>query len=368
MGDRLDRDALLAFILKWIEEDKGLSEGSIQADETFDDLGLDSLSRMTLAGEVFDTFGCEFEASVMWDCESPTAVVDVLTQEAPASAINTLSDGDAPHIVLIFGLGGTARDLYPIAEGMKRVGSFSVSAIEQPFSEDAQVDDAIETIRFISDAIVGRFGDEPVIPFGYSFGGLMALGVADDLRSRGLHVPFTALLDTNHPDAARDPVSKGERVATLVRHLPGWVAETIVKAPSGQLKPGLRAFKRELRHLAGALRGDDRPGLKDVVRSKGRPPAWDARTEQNFHLLCDYRPGSHEGDVLLLRAKTRPLDGSLNHAQNGWSSVIDGDITVKGLRGTHSTLLNPDRLLDAGAILASTLQSHGMSLERSGSS
>lgn len=356
MSAPLDRDAVLAFILAWIEKDKGLPKSSLSPDTTFDDLGLDSLARMTLAGEIYDTFACEFEASVMWDCKTPEAVVEALGKQGPVVSITTLSEGAPPHIVLIFGLGGTARDLYPIADGMKQAGAFSVSALEQPFSEDARVDTAEDTIQFISDAIIERFGGEPVIPFGYSFGGLLAMGVADALRSKGSAVPLTGLLDTNHPDAVHDRVGRAMRLATLMRHLPGWVSERILRAPPGQRRPGMRAIRRELRHFSGALRGGPTPRLKDVIRKNGRPPAWDARTEQNFNILNEYCPTTHGGDLLLLRAKTRPLDGSLNHARNGWDSVVKGDIHVLEMRGTHATLLDTAHLHEAGRLLASALR------------
>ena len=350
-----DSKAILAFILQWIEEDKDLPAGSLSPDATFDELGLDSLTRMNLAGEIFDRHGCEFEASVMWDCQTPNAVVQALSAETASISLTTIAEGGSPHIVLIFGLGGTARDLFPITEGINQEGSLSVSAIEQPFSEDAQTDSAEETIDLIADTLFRKFGTEPVIPLGYSFGGLLAMGIAERLRAKGGVVPFTTLLDTQHPTSAHDPVSRTERVTTMVRHLPAWISESVLRAPSGHKIPGARRVKRELRHLGYALRGRRRLELREVIARNGRPSNWDARTEQNFNRMGSYYPKSHNGDLLVLRARTRPLDGSLNQADNGWGRVVQGEIHVKEIPGTHSTVLQPDRLRKAGVLLASAL-------------
>lgn len=362
MSSPLDTAAVLAFILAWIEKEQSLPDASLQADAEFEDLGLDSLARMTLAGEIFDTFGCEFEASIMWDCKSPTQVVEALAGEAlehqaAEITITTLSEGSAPHVVLFFGLGGTARDLFPLADGLRRSGEFSISALEQPFSDEAKVHNAEDTIAAIASALHKRFGAEPVIPFGYSFGGLLAMGVADALRAKGGQAPFVGLLDTSHPSAGRQSVSNSRRLATLVRHFPGWLTETVLLAAPGERRQGLRAIRREFRHLSSALRGERRPTMQEVVATKGRPPAWDARTEQNFHALADYTPESHSGDLIILRARTRPLDGGQSQPKNGWSSVVKGQIQVIPLPGTHATILSPKRLQEAGALLAASIRS-----------
>lgn len=356
MKDAANSDRRLSFILKWIEKNNDLPAGSVQAESVFDDLGLDSLARMTLAGELFEEFDCEFEANLMWDSATPADLVRALSEDSQANFLTQLSEGEGPHVILVFGLGGTARELFPILEGLNRVTQRSVWALEQPFTEDAASNSAEDILRVTSAEIVQRFGAEPVIPFGYSAGGLLALGIAEKIRSNGGLVPFTGLLDTRHPELAHEPVNKKERIATLGRHLPGWISESIIQAPSGSRRQGVRDIRRELRHLIHALRDQERPKLYETIKRDGRPPRWDARTEQNLYSIGSYSPDEHHGDVLLLRAQTRPLDGSLNHKDNGWGQIVEGSVNVKDIRGTHASLITPARLRTAGDALADSIE------------
>lgn len=349
-------DQKLAFILKWIEQNDDHPDGSIQADTVFDEIGLDSLARMTLAGELFEEFDCEFEGSLMWDSATPAALVEALSKDSSVNFLTQISEGEGPHVILVFGLGGTARDLFPIAEGLNRSTKCSVWALEQPFTDAASSSSVEEILRATSEELVRKFGAEPIIPFGYSVGGLLAMGIAEKVCSSGGRVPFTGLLDTRHPDLAHEHVKKSERIATLGRHLPGWISESILQAPSGSRKQGIRELRRELRHLIHALRDKERPKLYETIKRDGRPPKWDARTEQNLHSIGSYGPEEHHGDILLLRAQTRPLDGSLNHKDNGWGALVRGSVSVKDIRGTHASILTPARLRTAGDALAESIK------------
>ena len=346
----------LAFILNWIEQNDDHPAGSVQADTVFDEIGLDSLSRMTLAGEIFEEFDCEFEANLMWDSATPAELVEALSKDSQVNFLTQISEGEGPHVILVFGLGGTARDLFPIAKGLNRSTKRSVWALEQPFTDDASASSVEDILRSTSEEIVRQFGAEPVIPFGYSAGGLLAMGIAEKICSSGGLVPFTGLLDTRPPDLAHEPVKKSERIATLGRHLPGWISESILQAPSGSRKQGVRELRRELRHLIHALRDKERPKLYETIKRAGRPPKWDARTEQNLHSIGCYEPEEHHGDVLLLRAQTRPLDGSLNQKDNGWGAIVRGSVIVKNIQGTHASILTPARLQTAGDALADSIK------------
>ena len=137
---------------------------------------------------------------------------------------------------------------------------------------------------------------------GFSRGGIIALKVAELLRSAGHEVDFVALLDTNSPMST------------------------------------LRGLVATLKGIGRALigRGNKKFGTRDVT---------------NAHYRQAYRVFSkkpHEGNVLLFRAEKS--DFGQRRDDLGWSRFVKGNLAVQQVPGDHLSMLahpNTDTLAKA---------------------
>jgi len=171
----------------------------------------------------------------------------------------------------------------------------------------------------------------PYFLAGYSFGGIAALEMAQQLHRAGEHVAFVGLIDTiydgQYQIAGESTGARVERHLQQMRGLraPLYVAERLTKT--------LRNFVRALRETVGEMPNELRCRL-------GRPVPYSKRASFYRQVFIRashrYRLKSYAGKLTLFSAK-----GRAEWHRKRWSSVAEGGLSVYEIPADHFEIVWP---------------------------
>ncbi len=185
---------------------------------------------------------------------------------------------------------------------------------------------------------------------GVSFGGLVAFEVARRLRDAGEEIGRLLLLDTRPAARSLGPTAyAGFRLLQPLHVLRDVVPDLRSRAPEAIRRArGLLNVAAQTRLEAGFR--PPPPREQAVVADPAQEDeAWSRFAHQAGQA---YRPGRYGGDVSLYVTARRPL--STFKPESVWSRVIDGDLTIHGIPGTHLDFLR-DGWLEGMAVRLSTV-------------
>jgi acetoacetyl-CoA synthetase len=176
-----------------------LGRGAVEPDDDFFDLGGDSILAIALMAEIEQAFGQELPMTTVYDAPTPRALAELVDAQAvPAgSCLVPLKPGTkAGPLFIAHGLGGSVMELRQVANAIDT--ERAVYGIEaRGLDGKAEPFDSIpDMARFYVDAIRGIQPRGPYVLAGFSFGGLVALEMAQLLTREGETVGFLALLDS----------------------------------------------------------------------------------------------------------------------------------------------------------------------------
>lgn len=176
---------------------------------------------------------------------------------------------------------------------------------------------------------------------GASFGGAVALEIAQQLMAQGEEVSMLAIFDHSPPNVQTpDENNKLKRrmiiLSRIVRNFPAWIKEFIQLGPS---KMWMR-IRRKLR-LAQKVRGQaDIPRLgqfdaEDLIDFASElSPRRQQLITFNFQAIKTYVPKPYSGNVTLFRAMNRPLFNTRD-PQAGWQVLAPERVQVHDIPGSH---------------------------------
>jgi amino acid adenylation domain-containing protein len=166
---------------------------------------------------------------------------------------------------------------------------------------------------------------------GYSFGGVVAFEMAQQLRAAREEIALLVLFDA--PNPARPP-----RPYTFFERLKHWFNETSILS----LDERLRYFFRRVLLKTQASLGEGGKRLQKIflaARGKGAdrlPADWRATHIRPAHtrMLRSYRPRPYEGRITLFRAKN-PTGNYEFLPDLGWTDLSKGGIEIHDIPGSH---------------------------------
>ncbi len=158
---------------------------------------------------------------------------------------------------------------------------------------------------------------------GWSFGGIVTMGVATELAREGLPMRPPVLIDT-YPNMP--PTSMAERAASFVEVLTG--ERGIQPAPEAEDEPW-EWILGEVRTL----------GLGKDEETREQLGRYWAVYKANLMGYERYRPMRYPGSIVLLRP-SRPGRPELG-PYNGWDEFVDGDVIVRTIPGDHYAMAAP---------------------------
>jgi len=168
---------------------------------------------------------------------------------------------------------------------------------------------------------------------GYSFGGLLAYEIAQQLTAAGETVSMLAIYDTYTP-AGRTERPRWQRAALHACLL--------------ATRPGshLRHLRGQLKRRRDAAARSKRLPAQDAAPAKAVAAGSDDRLHDlsrvNARAASAYRPKPYPGSVLLFRATDRAAHNLFykSDPNHGWGALAGGGVRVIDLPGTHLRLLD----------------------------
>jgi nonribosomal peptide synthetase DhbF len=177
---------------------------------------------------------------------------------------------------------------------------------------------------------------------GYSFGGLVAFGIAHRLQVQGEQIALLGLLDSYPFDQwtfRRIPTEQEIIKDYLLEHLgydPAWLGD----------KPLLLSDFRELLRR----KGDILSNLEDRHLS-----AMLEIQKNNGHLAATFVPKRFDGDLLIIAA----TQDKREPPTDAWRPYVRGQIRVHQVACRHEQMTEPGPLAEIGQVLAAELEQRG---------
>jgi thioesterase domain-containing protein len=240
-------------------------------------------------------------------------------------------DGAKPPLFFVHAVGGSVAPYVALA---------SLLGADQPFygleHPGLRGDTAVQRVPEIAASYLCAILEvQPTGPFhlgGWSFGGVVAVEMASQLRARGEEVALVILLDSGAPTAAYEP-DQAELLSWFVSDLAGLAA---ADAPTMDMTT-LRQLPAS-QQVDAALAALESAGLGTAaVRQelRNRIKVFSA----NSRAFLAHQPGRYNGRLVLLSAADEPDDDIRQ-----WHALAPRDFEHYVVPGNHYTLLQPPHL------------------------
>jgi acetoacetyl-CoA synthetase len=286
-------------------------------DNFFSDLDGDPAAANRLFAEIAQEYGREFSPLTIY--QAPTiAALAALLEEPGLPRFPTLArlkaGAEMPGIFMVPGLCSSVMEFFKLVKhidsprpvfGMQSRG---LDGIEEPF-------DRIEDLaQFYLDAIQAQQPHGPYIFVGYSFGGLVALEMAQRLSENGEKIALLVMIET-YPH--RNHVPLGQSAGIFKRRVKRRVSKILCRV-------GLQTPVPE-------DAGEQRPDLPEV--GEKFTPVMRQACLQGFVAFERYDPRHYEGRINFLKA-TKRLHAIPDDPNVVWSKLA-GELLVETAPGGH---------------------------------
>jgi acyl transferase domain-containing protein/thioesterase domain-containing protein/acyl carrier protein len=328
------KDSVESVLTEWWQEMLGVER--VRLDDNFFELGGQSLIVVRLFNKIKKTYGVNFGLSTLFEARTVRKLARLI-EEARANPQSERPSGRALVAIqpkgtnlplfVISGLGGNVIKFHTMAFYLgehQPVYGLLPRGLDGRESYHTRVEDMaayyVEAIREVQ-------ANGPYRLVGYSFGGAVALEVAQQLTAKGSVVSLLGMFDTiewSYMEQVEKSLGFRERFAVYL----------------SQLKLALHDGDT-LRLLWKRIESKRARIMARVLPALGRPtpPLPDGTIENvNAYAGANYRPKVYPGTLTLFRSTNRgPLDGDDEFL--GWGGLVSGGIEVLHIPSTHSNIL-----------------------------
>ena len=328
-----------------------LQRPNIGPEDEFHDLGGNDALADQMFAEIAQVFGRELPSATI--CHAPTiAALATLIQQPdlpPFSPFVKLKAGTGKTpIYIAHGLDGRAK-YSELARHIRTdhtiygIQAKGVDGLEEPF-------DRIEDMASFYLAALQQLQPEgSCIVIGYSFGGLVALEMAQRLFSDGRQLALLILVDTYpHPRY----LSPGQRLSLMLRRTRRHISEMEERSPRDAISYFLRGLERRL-HLAG-VRNRDMPAVEMSRLSFAQTTRH--VQERAYVAYGRYRPRFYPGKIKFVRAG---VGSYFPDDPAGVWGKLTGEIECETVPGGHLEIVTTD-FQGLAAVLTGYLRADGL--------
>lgn len=324
-----------------------VDSASIDSTKPLYSFGVDSLTAIMMTGALADWLNRDLPASLLWDYSTIDALVAGLADsQAPQASpspgiVNLQPRGNRSPLFCFPGVKGHPVTFQSLA---------SLLGQDQPcyglvVPGFAGEQEPFRTVEEIAARLLERIRLlQPHGPYqflGYSFGGLLALEAAQQLKAAGQSVSLLAMYDTFAP-GGRTVRPFWQRI-TLHGYL-------IARYPD-RLPYLIRRFKEHRTDRMGKIEFQ-----RAVATGTAEPSLVISRKveDANSQAAIDYVPRLYEGKIILFRAMQRELHNIFYRidSNNGWCEFAGSGVERVDLPGTHLTVLSDNHTALAARTLS----------------
>ncbi|MDB9537413.1 amino acid adenylation domain-containing protein [Dolichospermum planctonicum CS-1226] len=329
-------------LIKVWEDLLGIQPIGVQDD--FFELGGNSLLAVRLFADIEHKFAKKLPLAALFPSATIAAIAQIIQQEKVlentpkanySSLVEIQSHGTKPPLFMIHPLGGEVlcyrnlarhlgleQPLYGLQPQKPDQKQFPVVRVENMASQYLQ---EIQTLQPQGPYFLG----------GYSFGGIIAYEIAQQLHRQGQKVAFLAMLDTCRPGYKRR-LSFLKRIYLhlnyIAQHRSNYIshkAKSFYKHTKFYIK---QIFQHHLR-LVTQIFNPQTPKINNYLHSH------DIYTQA----MNTYTFQPYSGKVTLFRTKDENRTDAIGmeyDSKFGWGEIIIGDLDVKYIPGSHLSLLD----------------------------
>ena len=325
---------------RWWKELLGVD--AVDRRDNFFDLGGQSLTGVRLLAKVKKKYGVELKLATLFSAPTIEKLCALVrNQTAPTSfhsLIEIQPNGTRPPLFLIHEIEGSVivfRDLVKHLDPDQPIWGveYSVSDTSSPLLRIENLAARyLEEIRKLQPS-------GPYYLLGYSFGGLLAFEIAQQLHVAGERVELLGMLDTFLMNGVRAS-AKERTLLELVKKKVSSLGRHVGRIAFG---PQRRVYLREdLAERLDAIIGQGRQFIYGFLKARGRPiPKFLHRAKDvNWFAALRYEAQPYAGRVTLFRATTplssidMPTDREL-----GWGPLAKAGVDVHEIPGTHREIM-----------------------------
>ena len=314
---------------------KALRRDRVGLNENFFLLGGDSLQAVDLFLEIEQVLRRRLPVAVLFEAGTVAEMAMLIEEEEPQGCMVAIQpNGARPPFFCVHGNGGEVIGFYNLA---RRLGN------DQPFYGIQSVGWDGTTVPFTNtEDMAAHYVAEmrkvqPQGPYylgGYSFGGRIAVYMANILKAAGEEVALLALLDTT--------THLGQAYVNLAQWL------ELHGAPSGLKR--IKEIRRFLWFRTRKIYDNFYQHLRrtvlfpiwNIYRATGKPLPRFMRNPRRANRLVrlEHRNmPTYQGDAIYFKAD--PMPGSANHpdVRGAWHRLIEGRLEVKNVPGHHDEII-----------------------------
>ena len=325
-----------AILTGWWQELLNVEE--VGPDDDFFELGGHSLIGVQLFSKIEKTYGVSLALSTLFEARTVRQLAQLIQPaDAPTATIHTeprpwsplvpiQPKGTRPPLFVISGLGGNVIKFHSLAFHLgedQPIYGLLPRGLDGRDSFHARIED------MAADYVAAIRKMQPEGPYqlvGYSFGGIVAFEVAQQIAAQGGQLGLLGLFDTiewHYGERVDKSLRPGERFYVLQEHM-----RTIV-------------FSAERGKYLKKLLSDKYSAIKyRVFRALSRPlPQKMGSTEEvNAYAATGYYPKVYPGKVTLFRSTKRTIQQGSDDFL-GWGALAGGGVEVHDVPGTHFNIL-----------------------------
>jgi acyl transferase domain-containing protein/thioesterase domain-containing protein/acyl carrier protein len=218
--------------------------------------------------------------------------------------------------------------------------------------------------RFHVESICSVQPEGPYYLAGYSYGGRVALEIAQQLAAEGKQVALLAMIEAGpSSDSARSFSERCQMGWYFLRNLPFYVVYDLVQSDPkaillGIRRKGARVKKRTLHLLKTGRYPTGKIDLEDIFEAPAHhEPLWEAQ-EVNYRAWVEYKALPYPGRVTLFRAYSSPLFHYLE-PDYGWSRFALGGLDVKRIPGNHESIMREPHVRQLAIVFRASILDAG---------
>ncbi len=302
------------------------------------ELGMDAHSAGEIAEQLAALLGRRATAAQLVDTrgvEAIAALYRALPRSGAWSSLSELRAGPAElPLVCVHPLGGNA--FWYLALARRLADGQAVYGLHSrglDLAENAQTRVSEMAASYISD-LRRSVPDGPYALLGWSFGGVVAFEMAQQLAAAGAPVPVLAMCDVGPEDAGATPSSPEAAFALLVHavQLDAAAPRLLAMAPSERLACLHRQALARRRLPPGY-------GLAHLERML-------LINDAHLRAFQTYEFDAYKHDLTLFRAVERDSHrpGAVSSEDLGWADLIGGEVRVYPIHGSHFEALSRQNL------------------------
>ena len=309
---------------------KVLGIDAIGIRDNFFDLGGHSLIAVRLFAEIERIWERKLPLATLFEAqtiEALAAVLDKQSWQAPWSSLVPIQPhGKQPPLFCLHPIGGNILEYYPLANYLGQ--EQPIYGIQSQGLDGNQT--PLESVEEMASCYIKDITTiQPHGPYflvGYSFGGLLAFEIAQQLQAQGERIALLAILDRNSPNIKKIRPSLARSIQIHIANLWNLDSRERVKYIQDRIdyrfnNVGYREFL--LRSLEGIA-----PPTPELL----------ALIDTNFRADKQYIGKPYTGDLTLFRCQQQTLNYAMS-ADLAWGELVTGELEVYKVGGSHYDIL-----------------------------